>query len=132
MLLLASGCSRPPHLARGPFDVKETPTVIRFDETARSSGPIWEMCFEFAHQRDSRNAGEIRTVLLSTSGRRYTLADVHLDRRGEAMVSQVGRVVAVEPRVGGVSESDAILFEAVELSSDVPVGLRALRGGSRS
>lgn len=132
ILPLAIGCSRSPRLAEGPIDVTELPAVVRFDRPVHATGPMWEMCFEFDRSADSRDAGRIHLVLLSTSGRRYTLSDVTLDRQGESVVCHVGRVTEMEPEAERSAPGDSVVFEAVELSAEVPVRLRALRGGSRS
>lgn len=131
VFLLVMGCSRSPRLADGPIDVKQQPTVIQFETPVRPTGPTWEMCFEFANPGDSRHAGRIHTVLISTTGGRYTPSDAKLDRRGEAMVCQVGRVIGVPPVAEGTVHVDSIVYEAVELSSDVSLRLRSIRGGSR-
>ena len=130
-LLTVSGCSRSPHLAGGPIELKEEPTVVRFERPVRSSGFLWEMCFEFDLPRDSHEAGRIHPVLLSTSGQRYPLVESKLDRRGERVVCQIGRVAAIVPGEGAASQEQLITYEAAELSADVPLRLRGLRGGSR-
>ena len=97
----------------------------------RSSGLLWELCFEFDVPGDRHEAGRIHAVLLSTSGQRYPLVEIKLDRRGERVVCQIGRVAAIEPGQGAASQEQLVTHQAVELSTDVPLRLRGLRGGSR-
>jgi hypothetical protein len=80
------------------------------------------LCFEFHPPGDSHSAGGISAALIEASGRRHRLMDPGLDRQGESLVCQVGRV---EDAPAG----QAIVFEAIELSSTAPVRIRAIRGG---
>lgn len=127
---LPVGCSRPPLLV-GALEVTATPTVARFEQPVPAAGPEWELCFEFDLPGDSHAADGIQAVLLTAAGGRYRLAEATLDRRGEANVCQVGRVVAQEPGDATAAEP-AIQFEAIEASAPTPMRLRAIRGGSRS
>jgi hypothetical protein len=113
-------CTRSELLVGGPVDLTKSPIVARFDKPVQSTGPRWELCFEFNIPGDSRSADGIQAVLLATSGQRRTLVDAELDRRGESVVCQLGRI---EPQ-------DREVFEAVELTSPVDLHLRGIRGGS--
>jgi hypothetical protein len=118
-ICMAVACSRSPHLAAGPIQVGETPIVVRFGQPAHASGSRWELCYEFSLPGDSARAGQITAVLLDASGGRYTFVESEIDRRGEASVCRVGRLSA---------SAD---YQAVELSSTVPLRLSGLRGGER-
>lgn len=123
-------CSRPPLLV-GALEVTATPVVARFEQPVPAAGPEWELCFEFDLPRDSHAADGIQAVLLTAAGGRHRLAEPTLDRRGEAHVCQVGRVVAQEPGDATAGEPE-IVFEAIEVSAATPMRLRAIRGGSRT
>ena len=129
-VVTASGCSRSPLLASGPIDVKASPTLVRFEHPVTSSGPMWETCFEFDLPGDSHEADRIHAVLLTTSGQRRALVDARLDRRGESHVCQLGRLAAIPPN-GSLEPQQSVAYEAIELSADVPLRLRGIRGGSR-
>jgi hypothetical protein len=120
LLALTVGCSRPALLASGPIDVDRSPHVVRFERPIPASGPRWELCFEFGRPGDSHKAGDIQAVLLTPSGRRQPFVDVELDRRGESVVCQIGRV----------DTGEEVVFASVELIAPGPVRLRGLRGGS--
>lgn len=126
LLAGASACARPPELARGPFELSAQPTVVRFEEPVLASGTGWELCLEFDRPGDSHEAEHLQAVLLTTEGARHALAEVELDRRGES-------VVCLEGRVDGATSvpSPTVRYEAVELSTSVPVRVRELRGGPR-
>ena len=119
-----AACGRPPHLAAGPIDLSERPTLVRFDQPVPSYGHTWELCFEFERPGDSHRAATIHATLVSRSGSREPIRDPTLDRRGESTVCQIGHVT---PSREG---SEQATYESVELSSDVPLRLRSLRGGS--
>ena len=124
------GCSRPPRLV-GEVEVTASPIVARFEQPVPTGGPAWELCFEFDLPRDSHAAEGIQAVLLTAAGGRHRLAEPTLDRRGEANVCQVGRMVAQEPGDATAGEP-SIVFEAIEVSAATPMRLRAIRGGSRT
>ena len=128
----ASGCSRSPRLAEGPIDLGPRATVVRFEQPVPIAAPSWEVCFEFQRPGDSHQAGRIAVVLLATTGERYRLAESVLDRQGEAIVCQVGQVVAMEPGSPSGSRPEPIVIEGAELSAKTPLQVRGLRGGSRS
>ena len=119
-----AACGRPPHLANGPIDLADESSVVRFAQPVASSGPRWEICFEFDLPRESHRAAGIHVALLSTTGRRDELGDPGLDRRGEAVVCQIGQLPAAPEPEPPTS------YEAVELRSDASVRVRAIRGGS--
>jgi len=131
VLVGLGGCSAPPHLADGPLNLEEVPTVTRFERPVRSVGPIWELCFEFDIPGDSHEVGRIHAALVATTGQRYGLEKSVLDRRGEAVVCRIGQPRPIAPADPTSTAPEPIEYEGVELSSDVPLTLRALRGGSR-
>ncbi len=60
-------------------------------------------------------------MLVTTDGRRDTLTEVRLDRRGESVVSLIGRAgpgTTAEPRS----------YRVLELWSEVPLRLDGIRG----
>ena len=121
-----AACGRPPILADGPIEVSERPTTVRFVQPVPSSGPTWELCFEFAPPGGSHHAATIHATLVSASGSRAPIRAQALDRRGESTVCQIGQAATPQPEAAG------IVYESVELSSDVPLRIRGIRGGSRS
>jgi len=125
--LVAAGCARPAHLASGPIELSAVPVLVRFEEPVVCTGPSWELWFEFELPGDSDHADSIQVELVSATEQRYGLAEAELDRRGEALVSLTGTLVARED--GAPPVSGGVTFTAVELSADRPLGLRALRGG---
>jgi hypothetical protein len=122
MVGILAACGRSPHLAGGPIDLSERPTTVRFVQPVPSQGQTWELCFEFDRPGDSHRAGTIHATLVSASGGRAAIRTPTLDRRGESVVCQIGSVAPPEP--GG----ERIVYESVELSSDVPLRLRGIRG----
>jgi hypothetical protein len=59
-LLLSLGtatCARPPHLADGPIEVTDRPTVVRFHRPLAADGAVWELCFEFDPPGGSHHGG---------------------------------------------------------------------------
>ncbi len=123
-LLSFAGCSRAPLLVRGPFDLVTTPVSAPFAQPIVAAGPTWELTFEFDRPGDSHAADCLHVALVDAAGRRHTLVAPRLDRRGESMVCLIG---ALEPPVAGPTVS----FTAIELSSDSPVRVEAVRGLSR-
>lgn len=121
----AAGCGRSPMLADGPIELSERPTTVRFVHPVTSHSPTWELCFEFQPPGASRQAAAIHAVLVSASGGRAPIRTETLDRRGEATVCHIGSIVTPQPATAGA------LYESVELSSDVRLHLRGIRGGSR-
>lgn len=130
-LVIAWGCSRQAVLVGRSVEVAESPIVARFEHPVQADvQQPWEMCFEFDLPGDSHNAAGIRAVLVSSSGQRHPLVDTKVDRRGDSLVCQVGRVDAFEPGSRLVEYEGEVVFEAVELRSSVRLRLRELRGGS--
>lgn len=123
-LLCVAGCTRLPLLARGPIDVTATTATIPFAQPAPAAGPTWELLFVFDRPGDSHAADKLRVALVDASGARHALVAPRLDRRGESQVCLIG---ALEPPVAGAGAT----FTAMELSSDSPVRLEAVRGLSR-
>ena len=68
-------------------------------------------------------AATVHAILVSRSGSREPIRDPTLDRRGESTVCQIGHVTPSR------TDSEKATYESVELSSDVPLRLRGLRGG---
>lgn len=92
------------------------------------SEPHIEICYEFSLPRESHDASRIAGVLIAASGQRYALTEVTLDRRGESIVCQIGRPIPVRSPPPGAPAAGGIVLEAIELSADVPLGVRGLRG----
>ena len=128
LLLFAAGCSRPPVLVSGPIEVTPRPAVVRFTHQVSVSSVSWEMCFEFDVPRDSHAAGRISITLPDDSGTRYQLENLDLDRRGESVVCQLGRLTPVDPAKAS-AVSSAIILEAAELSAPSSLRLHGIRGG---
>ena len=118
-----AGCDRPPNLAHGPIDLTERPTTVRFVQPVSSSGQSWELCFEFDLPGGSHHAATIQATLVSSSGSRAAMTTPTLDRRGESTVCQMGKVATAQP------ETTPVVYDAVEVSSKVPLRLRGIRGG---
>jgi len=121
-----TGCGRAPILASGPIDLSERPTTVRFVQPMLSYGPTWEFCFEFDLPGGSHQAATIHATLVTPSGSRAQIHTQALDRRGESTVCQIGQTATVQPEAAGV------VYESLELYSDVALRLRGIRGGSRS
>ena len=120
LLALIAGCSRPELLASGPIEVDRSPRLVRFARPVAASGPRWELCFGFDRPGDSHRAGDIQAVLNTSSGRQQLFVDVELDRRGESIVCQIGRI----------DSGEEVVFDSVELTAPEPLRLRWLRGGN--
>ena len=126
----ATGCSRPPVLVKGPIALEARPAVHALVDSARATDADWEICFEFDRPRDSHQAARIEAMLVGAAGEHFTLAPVTLDRRGEAVVCQVGRLrPVIASHDGG---TDGAVLSGIELSAGVPLTLRAIRGGART
>ena len=120
-LVAATACARPPLLVGTPLELTGSPALVRLDRPVAATGPGWELCFEFDLPGDSHGAGDITAVLVGTSGQRHRIVDAELDRRGESVVCQLGRVEALDP---------GEVVEAIELTAAEPLRLRQIRGGS--
>lgn len=133
VLLTVSSCSRSPELARGPIELGDSPTVVRIDQPVPSSGSAWEICFEFDRPRDSHEADRIHAVLLTREGQRHELVETKLDRRGESVVCQMGRVAPIQTGFEATPHEQSVTYVAIELSLSAggPLRLRGIRGGSR-
>lgn len=124
-LLSVSGCSRSPLQAQGPIDVAGTPVVVQFDRPFASTGGDCDLRLEFDRPGDSRHARSIHAVLVTSEGRRDTLTGVRLDRRGENVVSLIGR-----PGPAAAGDQEQRSYRALELRSEVPLRLSGIRGSS--
>jgi len=129
-LALTGGCSRPELLVSEPVEITPSPRTVRFERAVPASGPRWELCFEFDPPGESRKTRSIEAVLLTTSGERRPLVDVEIDRRGENVVCQIGRVDAFEPGSRLPPPGEELVFESVELTASERLRVRLLRGGS--
>ncbi len=87
------------------------------------SGPRRELCFDFDPPGESRNADQIHAVLVAMGGRRDTLTDPIVDRRGETRVCLVAR----EPSTTELAQLPGTRYRSVELWSNVPVRIRTVR-----
>jgi hypothetical protein len=96
----------------------------------RGGGENWEICFEFDIPGESYAAGRIGVTLIGSKGEHYQLAHIDLDRRGEAVVCQVGRFTAMSPAMTGEPIAN-VIFETAELSAPSALRLRGIRGGGR-
>ena len=121
-------CSRSPVLVHGPIDVHRSPSRAALVHPARADVPGWELCFDFERADDSRSAKTIDATLIAASGRGYRLVDASLDRRGEAIVCQVGHLAEQDSRARNGRWS-TVVVEALELSVQSPVRIRSVRGG---
>jgi hypothetical protein len=118
----AIACDRQPQLVGTPLVLSEVPIVARLEDPVHMTGGTLTLCYEFHPPGDSHAAGGISAALIETSGRRHRLVDPSLDRRGEGLVCQVGRVE-------DAPTGQTVVFEAIELSSAAPVRIRTIRGG---
>jgi hypothetical protein len=130
LILAASACSRPPLLVAGPIEITPQRTIVRLAQPARAAGENWEICFEFDIPAESYAAGQIGVMLIGDRGQQVELDVIDLDRRGEAIVCQVGRLVAVSPAMAGEPVAD-VVFATAELSAPAALWLRGIRGGAR-
>jgi hypothetical protein len=96
----------------------------------RAGGENWEICFEFDIPRESYAAGRIGVTLIGSKSEHVQVGDIHLDRRGEAVVCQVGRLTAVSPAMTREQIAD-VVFETAALSAPATLRLRGIRGGGR-
>lgn len=106
-------------VAVGPIDLGPSPKEVMFFGPVPAPGPAHELVFEFERPGDSHHAGGIAAVLVTPQGRRDSLLDASVDRRGEALVALRGRT----------SESGTS-YRAVVLSSESPVRLREIHWSS--
>ena len=120
-LASVSACARPAILVGAPLELTESPAVVRLERPVAATGPSWELCFEFDLPGDSHGAGGIAAVLVAASGQRHPIVDPELDRRGESVVCQRGRIEALDP---------GETVDAIELTATEPLRLRRIRGGS--
>ena len=118
LLLAASGCHRAALLAEGPIEIGEAPVLVRFAAPVAVDAAEWELCFEFARQKDSKAADTIEATFITPAGERHSFAHAEWDRRGESTVCHVGSVVP------------GVVFEAVELVAEKKIRLGELRGGN--
>jgi hypothetical protein len=130
LLVGAAACSRPPILVAGPIELTPERTVARLAQPLRARSENWEICFEFDIPGESYAAASIRVTLIGNKGEHFDLADVDLDRRGEAVVCQVGRLAAVSPAMAREPVAD-VVFDSAELSAPAALRLRGIRGGAR-
>jgi hypothetical protein len=128
-LSLASGCGPRGTVVAGPREISANPQEIAFLGPVPVAGPRRELCFDFDPPGESHKAKSLRAVLVTNQGRRDTLLDPRLDRRGESRVC----LVAPAPSPAAAAELRGVHYRGVELSSsDPPVRLRAIRWWSGS
>jgi hypothetical protein len=126
----AASCSRPPLLVAGPIDLTPEQTIVRLARPVRADGENWEICFEFDIPGESYAAGRIGVTLIGNKGEQFTIDGIDLDRRGEAVVCQVGHLTAVSPAVTR-EEVAKVVFETAALSAPASLRLHGIRGGGR-
>lgn len=129
-LLVGAACSRPPLLVAGPIEITPQRTSVRLAQPVRADGEDWEICFEFDVPGESYAAGQIGVTLIGNQGEHFELDDIDLDRRGEAVVCQLGRLAAVSPAMAGEPVAN-VVFETAELSAPAALRLHGIRGGGR-
>ena len=130
LLVAMAACARPPLLVAGPVELMPQPAIFRFVQPQRAPGQSWEMCFEFDVPRESYAAGRIIVILVAGNGARYKLENLDLDRRGEAVVCQLGRLAALNPATANRADA-TLVFEAAELSAPASLRLHGIRGEAR-
>lgn len=129
-LLVEAACSRPPLLVGGPIELTPDRTIVRFAQPVPAGSENWEICFEFDIPGESYAAASIGVTLIGKKGEHYSIENVDLDRRGETVVCQVGRLVAVSPVMTAAPVAD-VIFETAELSLPAALRLHGIRGGAR-
>lgn len=108
----------------GPQEISSSPREIAFLGPVPVSGPRRELCFDFNPPGESMKAATLEAVLITTTGRRDTLHQPRLDRRGEARVC----LIATAPEPQGAEQLRGIQYRGVELRSTAPpVRVRAIR-----
>lgn len=123
-LLGAMACGTRPTVVAGPQEISSAPQQITFLGPVPVSGPRRELCFDFDPPGESQKASTLQAVLLTTEGRRDTLLEPGLDRRGESRVC----LVAEHPSVAEVARLEGSQYRGVELTSSAPpVHVKAIR-----
>jgi hypothetical protein len=115
-LLGAIACGTPPTVVSGPQEISSTPQQITFLGPVPVSGPRRELCFDFDPPGESQKASTLQAVLLTTEGRRDTLLEPGVDRRGESRVC----LVADHPSATEEARLQGSQYRGVELTSSAP------------
>lgn len=120
---LLAACGHPGTVVAGAVDIASTPRQVSFLALVPVAGPRRELCFDFAPPGESRKAGLLHAVLITTDGRRDTFDRPAIDRRGEARVC----LVAPEAPEPLLTRLPGTHYRAVELRADSAVHVRAIR-----
>ena len=115
-LLGAMACGTRPTVVAGPQEISSAPQQIRFLGPVPVSGPRRELCFDFDPPGESQKASTLQAVLLTTEGRRDTLPEPGVDRRGESRVC----LVADHPSAAEEARLQGSQYRGVELTSSAP------------
>jgi hypothetical protein len=120
----AAACGRRPTVVAGAQDITSAPQQITFLGPVPVSGPRRELCFDFDPPQESDKASTLQAVLLTTEGRRDSLVEPTVDRRGEGRVC----LVAARPSEEEVARFQGTQYRGVELtSSNPPVHVKTIR-----
>ena len=125
-LLGSTACERKTTGVAGPQEISSTPQQITFlgPVPVSGSGPRRELCFDFNSRRESDKAATLQAVLLTTEGRRDTLLDPAVDRRGESRIC----LVASRPSAAEILSLQESQYRGVELTTGAPpVHVRTIR-----
>jgi len=123
-LLGSTACGRKTTVVAGPQEISSTPQQITFLGPVPVSGPRRELCFDFNSRRESDKAATLQAVLLTTEGRRDTLLDPAVDRRGESRIC----LVASRPSAADIVSLQGSQYLGVELTTGAPpVHVRTIR-----
>lgn len=122
--LAMAGCDSGGTVVAGPRDISSSPQEIAFLGPVPVSGPRRELCFDFQPPGESLKAPSLLAVLVTTEGRRDSLQERQLDRRGEGTVC----LIAALPDSLEIEQLRGTHYRGVELrSSAPPVHLKAIR-----
>ena len=124
LLAALTACGSSDTVVAGPQTISASPHEVPFLGPVPVAGPRRRLCFDFDPPGESHNAPFLQAVLLAVDGRRDSVLDPSLDRRGE------GRVCMIVPEPKG-AEADRLRgtrYRGVELLSTGPeVRLHAIR-----
>lgn len=118
VLIVAGGtaCGSKGTVMAGPQEISSTPREVVFLGPVPVSGPRRELCFDFDPPGESLKAPTLEAVLVTTTGRRDTLHQPQVDRRGEGRVCLIDTV----PEPQGAEQLRGIQYRGVELRSTAP------------
>lgn len=126
VLMMAGGSACGSHgtVMAGPQEISSSPREIAFLGPVPVSGPRRELCFDFNPPGESLKAATLEAVLVTTTGRRDTLQQPQVDRRGEGQVC----LIASAPGPQDAEQLRGVQYRGVELRSTAPpVRVRAIR-----